>query len=526
MRARRAGFASVAVAAALSLGCVGRGVVDRVYGGTVVRGWYIPPEAYAAFLRAAIAEADGRTTEAIVGYADAARLDPVSPEPWTRMADLTCRAGGRPDDALAELEHAQKLDPAYAPAWEVQARCLLSVGRTAEAEAARARLAALDPRAGGESVLLSRLGTSALTPGERDALLAATRAAPDPVVAWDTLAGWARVHGDVTSWETALRELVRLAPERRSAVARSAEELAGLGALGPARAVAAAAADASDAPLPHGALAARLAVDEAIARGQGSDVRTRATRARVGLEETAARALLAGDHGLACSLGAEVAAADGTARGARLVVALCSRGDLLAAASDVRRGDAPVSAPAFVAFGWALARVVTPAAARAALATIAHEPVVTGDDRTVRAAVELVSRGALPADELPPDGAVELTALGGVVVLPNESPLDPRHEYLALALAHPEAARTRELGARLAALGGDDPLVASAAALVRLAAGRATSSDARTLLARNPADPVLAATALRLAEKSGDADVARQARETLAALGGRRPGVE
>ena len=50
--------------------------------------------------------------------------------------------------------------------------------------------------------------------------------------------------------------------------------------------------------------------------------------------------------------------------------------------------------------------------------------------------------------------------------------------------------------------------------------------DPRALLARDPADPLLAAVALRLAEKTGDAEVARRARETLSALGASRRRVE
>jgi hypothetical protein len=37
---------------------------------------------------------------------------------------------------------------------------------------------------------------------------------------------------------------------------------------------------------------------------------------------------------------------------------------------------------------------------------------------------------------------------------------------------------------------------------------------------RDPGDPLLAATALRLANKTGDSDVATRARATLTAIGG------
>jgi hypothetical protein len=73
---------------------------------------------------------------------------------------------------------------------------------------------------------------------------------------------------------------------------------------------------------------------------------------------------------------------------------------------------------------------------------------------------------------------------------------------------------------RLARVAAVDAVVASAEALVQLGAGGAISPDApRALLERNAADPLLAATALRLAERVGDRDVARRARQVLTALG-------
>jgi tetratricopeptide (TPR) repeat protein len=521
---RAAGRVALAVACAMGLGCAGSATVERAYGGTVVQGRYVSPEAYAAFLRGAIAEADGHVQEALAAYDEAASRDPSSPEPWARLGELWCRSRGWEGGGAPFVRHALELDPGYAPAWEVEARCLLAAGRQAEAAAAAARAAALDPRADGANVLLARLGTgrSEGAASAREALLALTRTAPDRVVAWEALAAWAQAHGDVASWASALRELVRLAPSRRSAVARGAEELAGLGAIGSARSVAAAAVDAAESPLAADApLAARLAVDEAIARGGADEVRRRATRARLGLGEVAARALLGGNPALARALASEAASADATARGARLVLAASGGGDVMAAAHDARPGDAVPSAAEVIAFGLALA-VAAPSPG--ALAAIAHEPLVAGDDRTVRPAVELVSRGMLDAGVLPPGGAVELAALAGGPP-PDGGPLDPRHEYLALALTHPDAPRAHDLRARLAAVGADDPIVAAASALVDLAAGGAIAAGApRALLSRDPADPLLAAMALRLAEKTGDADVERRARAVLAALGGRRVG--
>jgi hypothetical protein len=151
--------------------------------------------------------------------------------------------------------------------------------------------------------------------------------------------------------------------------------------------------------------------------------------------------------------------------------------------------------------------------------------IVPGDDLIVRAAVELVSRGVLNPSVLPPDGAIELAALRGERSPPPTAHLDERHEYLALSLSGANSARAHELGLRLARFASVDPIIHAAQALLPLASGSPIPPDApRTLLAHNPADPLLAAVALRLAEKVGDADVVRRARATLAALAGKREG--
>jgi hypothetical protein len=314
-----------------------------------------------------------------------------------------------------------------------------------------------------------------------------------------------------------------IAPERRDAIARAAEELAGIGEIGEARSVAAAATDAAEGPFAadRHPLAARLAVDEALGRRDAEETRRRSTRARISLDEAGGRALLAGDTGLARELVAPVVRADATATGAALVLAAAEGRDVVGAAAEARRGGGtPVCASTLVAFGVALAHAASPPEVRAALASIAHGAVVPGDDRVVRPAVQLVSRGALGADALPADGLVELAVLRGDAPDPTR-PLDARHEYLALAIAFPRAPRTRDLAERLKHVEARDSVVAAASALLGLGLGAPVDPAApHVLLARDPADPLLAAAALRLAEKIGDIEVARRARASLAALGG------
>jgi hypothetical protein len=529
MRAGRA-ISVVGVAAALVSACAHEPSVARAYAGRVVDGRFIEPQAYAAFLRGAIANASGDTKGALEAFDEAASIDSKSAEIWTCIADARCRANSSDAQSDTDFARALALDATYARAWAGKARCALARGDTTGARAAAERATELDPTADGSNVILA--GT-APSPGDavtRDALVALSLTARDQLVAWDALAIWAHTNGDVALWGRALTEIARIAPVRRDDVARAAEELAGAGEIWQARAVAAAAANGDEQPLGSGhPLAARLALDEAIARGDLSAVSERATRVRLPLDEAAGRALLAGNRSLALGLAAKVARAEPTALGARLVAAASGGGDLLGVANEARVGGAEASAAAFVAFGIALERATSPARARIALAGLAHRAILAGDDGVVRPAVELAARGALSIDALSPDGVVELAALrgdglaGGLSAMDARS-LDVRHEYLALAMTHPEAARAKELAGRLRNAGGDR-VVAAASALVQIATGAPiAAAAARVLLSRDAADPLLAVAALRLAEKTGDRDVALRARAALTAFGGGFPG--
>src|SRR5690606_41056062 len=57
------------------VGCVGGAPVVRVYDGQIVKGRWIPPEAYAAFLRGALAEESGDLRGALAAYERAASED-------------------------------------------------------------------------------------------------------------------------------------------------------------------------------------------------------------------------------------------------------------------------------------------------------------------------------------------------------------------------------------------------------------------------------------------------------------------
>ncbi len=518
----------MAVACALlASACGGGPLVERAYDGHVVEGRAIEPDAYAAFLIGALAESSGQTRDALIAYEHAARLDSRGPEIWTRVGAVRCAL--RPGDPHADDAFARALaiDDRYAGAWAARARCAATRNDAAGTLENARRAAELDPSADGANALLARAGVAVQDATTRDALLALTATARDRVAAWDALASWAASRGDIALWARALETLVKVAPARRDAVARAAEELAGAGEMDEARAVAAAAADAGEGPMmeDRAPLAARLAVDEAIGRGNADEVRLRATRARVTLEEAAARALLAGQRDMAREIVSPVTRADPGASGARLVLAASEGRDLVGAAVEARRQATSISGAGLVAFGAAVVHAVSPEEARASLAALKHGPLVAGDDRVVRRAVELASRGTLDMSALPADGLVEIAALRGEpsgegLSLPDRRGLDARHEYLAGALADPRGPRTKELGDRLARIAGSDPVVAAASALVQIAVGAPIAAGAPgALLLRDPGDALLAATALRLANKTGDTDVATRARATLTALG-------
>jgi tetratricopeptide (TPR) repeat protein len=525
----RGRLSSVASAfALLAAACVRVPIVERGYDGHVVDGRFIEPEAYAAFLRGASAEASGDVKGALAAYAEAARFDSSGAEIWTRIGDVRCRADPRDAQADASFARALQLDADDAHAWAGKATCALARGDLVGAHAAAQRAAELDATADGANVLLAHTAVPAQSQAARAALVALTVTARDPTLAWEALATWAEAHGDVALWARALGELARIAPEKRQDVARAAEQLAGAGEAWQARAVAAAVVEADVRPLAGDhALLARLAIDEAIARGDAGAASRRATRVRLPLDEVAGRALLGGNRSLARELATRVVRADPTATGALMVLAASGGADLLGVATDIRADGQVVSAAGLVAFGSALVHVASPDQLRAALARPMHSPIIAGDDRVVRPAVELASRGAIAVDALPPDGVVELAALRGAglaeeLLAPDAHGLDARHQYLGLALVHPESDRARRLSLRFASTGTADPIVAAASALMQLATGGVTAAAAaaRALLARNAGDPLLAATALRVAERAGDGEIAGRARAALAALGG------
>lgn len=412
-----AGCAATALAAALAAalgasGCAAEPRVVRVYDGRIVQGRYVPPEAYAAFLRGALAEAAGDLAGAAVAYGVAADADDEDPEVFARLGEVRCRLDPKDPNADRAFDRALRADASHAGALAASSRCATARGRTDEALELARRAAAQDPKnvdlqalvIGNASVAsaasASSAGASPPPGGDlRAQAIALTLAHGENPVAWDALAAWGRSHRDAELVARALEGLARAAPTRSLEAERGAVALLDGGQLALARRVAASLADAPrelEIVGPRDATVARLAVDEALVRGDRAAATARATRGHVPLAEVAARALVQGQREIATTLATEVAAADPGASGAAMVKA-----SLLGATSGFSHvTDQPPELCALV-FADKLASAAGADVARQWLGRITRVPISPRDPVAAPLAVDLAARGVLPVADLP-----------------------------------------------------------------------------------------------------------------------------
>ena len=152
------------------------------------------------------------------------------------------------------------------------------------------------------------------------------------------------------------------------------------------------------------ATVARLAVDEALARGDRKTALARATRGHVSLAEVAARALLLEQKEIAGAIAGTVVDADPGASGAQMVkAALKGQGPApgkgrIDAMANVT--DQPPEICALV-FADRLATAAGSEVARAWLARITRTPMAPRDPLAGPLAVDLAARGVLPIESLP-----------------------------------------------------------------------------------------------------------------------------
>lgn len=319
----RFGGSALALAALLAVGCRSSAPVARVYDGRIVPGRYVPPDAYAWFLRGVIAEENADLAGAAHAYEEALAAGEADPLVLARLGAVRCRQNPKGQGLPVELHQALALDSTYALAHTEASRCAASRGDLREASASADEALAEDPfnvttsarrvRADGDGGLDARARATATT------LLFAERAP-----AWDALRAWGDAHRDPVLVARGLIGLLRTAPQRSSEVGDGASALAVAGHVTLATDVAVALADApaeSGVLLAQRPVIARLAVDEALMRRDEAAARRRATRARVGLGELAGRAAFLGAEEIARRIAGELVAADPGASAARMVLA-------------------------------------------------------------------------------------------------------------------------------------------------------------------------------------------------------------
>lgn len=415
----RAALAGLALASLVALGGCGASRVTRVYDGRVVEGRYVPPEAYAAFLRGALAEEGGDLRGALNAYAKAVEEDGDDPELLARIGEVRCKLDPKDEAADRAFGRALALDPTSASALGAKSRCSLARGRTDEAVDLARRAAAQDPKNVNLGALVVRAEANRPDPAARDRAIALTLAHGESAAAWDALVVWGRAHKDADLVARGLEGLVRAAPLRSLELERGAVALLDGGQLALARRVAIA---VTDTPRelgvigPRDATVARLAVDEALARGDRDTALARATRGHVALAEVAARALLLDERDLAAAIASSVADADPGASGALMVkAALKSSGAGTPPGAAGASGSAKVHAEALahvtdqppelcaLVFADRLATAAGSEVARTWLARITRVPMAPHDPIGGPLAVDLATRGVLGVAELPPE---------------------------------------------------------------------------------------------------------------------------
>lgn len=500
--------------------CASEPRVIRVYGGKVVEGAYVPAEAYAEYLRGALAEEAGDLGGAAAAYERALAEDDEDPEVWTRVGDVRCRKDPKDPKADEALAKALKIDRTYAPAHAARARCFSARGKPEEAAAAAREASANDPSNVEIEALVIRSAPKPV-PAVRDRALALTVAHGERSAAWEALAYWGRAHGDAELFTRGLEGLVRLSPSRGPEIEKGGLDLLGQGYSAYARRLAAAIADVPadrGGAGPRDATLARLAVDDAILGGDQAKTERRAIRTHVPLSEVAARALLLDRRDLAMTLAKDLTAADPTSSGARMVLAALASLDKKSR-EVTKHDDAPPEACALV-LADVIASTSNAETARAWLARVQRTPMAPLDPVVAPLAVDLAARGVLAPEDLAFDQRIELAARRRETPppLPPNAALDAKHAFVWLVLSKPADKETAALAAKLAPAAERDPLVGFALSRFLLGQDNRDLDLVRKAIAAAPAHPLLLAIAVELAKRAGKTEELTPARAKLMAV--------
>ncbi|AKV02022.1 Tetratricopeptide TPR_2 repeat protein [Labilithrix luteola] len=522
-------LAGACAVTAFASGCRPGAEVVRVYDGQIAPGPYVQPEAYAHYLRGVIAEGHGDFSAALSSFEQAADIDADDPEVWTRIGDVRCRRDPKDSAADRAFSKALKIDASYAGALAAKGRCELTRGKTAEAAELVARATQEDPKRASLGALLVQIEARRGTPAARERAIALTVTQGHDENAWNALLAWGQARGDAGLVARALIGLLPTAPMRSPEVERGALDLLGEGQLVLARQVAAAVADAPrelDVHGPRDATVARLAVDEALSRGDEAAATARATRGHVSLPELAARALVFERAAFATSLARTVAHADPGASAAHMVLAAIAKRDEGAKKGGARHPgeslrritDQPPELCALV-FAERLTAAAGADVAREWLANVTRTPMAPHDPVAGPFVVDLAARGVIAESALPREWRIELAArrreapppmvANAEVTAAARAGVDAKHALLEQALTAPTAETTKTALTRLSGAVDRDPIVAFSFGRVALAGP--TSPDVaervRRAVAVDPANPLLLALGVEIA-KQGGGDVA------------------
>lgn len=541
-RARSFGASLAVLFGSLALGCIGEAKVTRVYDGRIIEGTFVPPEAYAAYLKGVLAEEAGDLRSALAAYELAAREDDEDPEPLSRIGDVRCRLDPESKGADEAFARALRVDRTYAPALAAQARCFAARGNPTEGIATLEKIATEDRQSTNLEALFVRLAAqrpdSAADRRARQRAIALTVASGDSPVAWDALIAWGRGKSDGELLARGLEGLIRVGPSRSREIEAGALELLGTGQTSLARRVAARLADA---PRElgiggvHDPTVARLAIDDAILSGDIDRAERRATRGHVAPSEVAARSVILERPELARALAERVLSADPNAGCAAMVVAaLAARGERPVRPSQGGLGNGPPtdrpSAACVLVMAERLAALGDAESARAWAERVSPAPMVPHDPVTGPLAVDLAARGVIDERGLPLELRLELAARRreppptvDVAALDTHI-VDAKHALLWHLLIDPNGAPAKTLLSRMHRAADRDPIIGFALARAALAGapGEPGKSDVWApvlrAIAASPSHPLLLAVAVEIAKRGGRAEEVPPLRTRLMAV--------
>jgi hypothetical protein len=328
----------------------------------------------------------------------------------------------------------------------------------------------------------------------RKRLVALTLMAKEDSVAWSALGNWAASHGDSDLEMQAFSRVAVIAPTKWKSVANACESLSGDGALREARSLAGVLADAqrhldrdnarAAYSIGQSPIAARLAVDDAIAQKNFDLARVRATTAHVPLDEVAGRAALIGEINFARDVAAELTRADANDFSAHVALAAV---DPTYSIEGLSNHDTYVPAAVVIAAAASPSKISVPAPI---------EPIFSGDSLVADAAAKLAAYGNLDPHSLSGDAEVDADVRSGKIPQLSKG-ADARHRFLTCAFQNSASNACDAMAHHFQQLESRDVLINVALAHLAIRRGAPTSelqALAEKLNPLGPGDPLVITT--------------------------------